>query len=104
MSLDEQTERLRRLSPQLAGLGYKVKFVLADEGVIFVDGTVLPPVVSPVAGNDEQDADCTIRIAPDNFEKLLAGELNPTLAYTLGKLKIDGSVGVALKLASLLEG
>ena len=37
------------------------------------------------------------------MEKLMAGTLNPTLAYSLGKLKVDGSLGVALKLASMME-
>jgi len=33
----------------------------------------------------------------------MAGALNPMLAYTLGKLKVDGSMGVAMKVAALLE-
>ncbi len=35
--------------------------------------------------------------------KLIDGELNAMMAYTLGKLKIDGSMGVAMKVAALLE-
>jgi putative sterol carrier protein len=34
---------------------------------------------------------------------LIDGELNAMMAYTLGKLKIDGSMGVAMKVAALLE-
>ncbi len=49
------------------------------------------------------DADCTIRISAENLAKLIDGELNPMMAYTLGKLKIDGSMGVAMKVAALLE-
>jgi putative sterol carrier protein len=99
MDLEALTDRVRQAAPQLAGLGYKVKFALEDGGLILVDGTAMPPAVS----NEEGEADTTIRITPANLEKLLDGALNPTLAYTLGKLKIDGSVGVALKLASMLE-
>jgi len=39
----------------------------------------------------------------ENMLKLLDGQLNPTIAYTLGKLKVQGSMGLALKLSSLLE-
>ena len=35
--------------------------------------------------------------------KLIAGRLSPMLAFTLGKLKVEGSKGVAMKLASLLD-
>ena len=47
-------------------------------------------------------ADTTIRISEDNLEKLLTGALDPTLAYMTGKLKVEGSLGVAMKLTSLL--
>jgi putative sterol carrier protein len=36
--------------------------------------------------------------------QLIDGRLSPTLAYTLGQIKVEGSLGVAMKLASLLEG
>ena len=38
-----------------------------------------------------------------NFDKMLDGVLNPTLAFATGKLKVQGSMGSALKLAALLE-
>ena len=39
----------------------------------------------------------------DNAAKLLDGTLNPMLAYSMGKLKIDGSMGLAMKVAALLD-
>lgn len=99
MSLETLTDQVKGQAFQLASLGYKVKFEVEDEGVILVDGTVNPVVVS----NDDDDADCTIALSPNNLEKLIAGDLSPTLAYTLGQIKVDGSLGVAMKLASLLE-
>jgi putative sterol carrier protein len=100
MSLDSLTDQVRRFAPQLTGLGYKVKFDVADAGAILVDGTTTPPAV----GNDDGDADCTISLSAANLEKLLTGQLNPTLAYTLGHIKVDGSLGVAMKLASMMDG
>ncbi len=82
-----------------AGLGAKVAFDLGAEGAIAIDATGSPAVMS-----DEPDgADCTIRISADDMAKLIDGELNPMMAYTLGKLKIEGSMGIAMKVAALLE-
>jgi putative sterol carrier protein len=99
MSLDDATAKIEAHLPQLATLGYKVKFALEDEGVILVDATQTPATVS----NQDGETDCTIRLTEDRLEKLIDGRLSPTLAYTLGQIKVDGSLGVAMKLASLLE-
>lgn len=100
MSLDHLTEKVEAQSLQLASLGYKVKFDVEDEGVIVIDGTANPVTVD----NKDSDADCTIALSADKLEKLISGDLSPTLAYTLGQIKVDGSLGVAMKLASLLDG
>jgi len=100
MSLDTATDQIRAQLPQLAALGYKVKFAIDDEGVILVDATQTPPTLS----NDDGEADCTIRLSEDRLAQLIDGRLSPTLAYTLGQIKVEGSLGVAMKLASLLEG
>ena len=100
MSVESVAEEIRRDPMRFAGLGYKIKFVFDEGGVFLLDGTVTPPVLT----EDDAEADCTLRLSQDNMEKLIADTLNPTLAYSLGKLKIDGSLGVALKLASMMEG
>ncbi|MGI9449677.1 MAG: SCP2 sterol-binding domain-containing protein [Geminicoccaceae bacterium] len=99
MSLDSLTDQVKSQALQLASLGYRVKFDVEDEGAILIDGTVNPVLVS----NDDEEADCTISLNEGNLEKLITGDLSPTLAYTLGQIKVDGSLGVAMKLASLLE-
>jgi putative sterol carrier protein len=53
--------------------------------------------------NEDAEADCTIRLSEDRLAQLIDGRLSPTLAYTLGQIKVEGSLGVAMKLASLLE-
>ena len=47
------------------------------------------------------DADCTITSSEENFERIVAGELNPTSAYMTGKLKVKGDMGAAMKLQKL---
>ena len=36
-------------------------------------------------------------------EKLMRGKLSPMLAFSTGRLRVEGSKGVALKLGSLLD-
>ena len=98
MSIETLTEDIRKRAGQSPKLGYRLKFVLAEGGVILWNGTQVPPVV----GNDDADADTTIRVTSDDLQKLMAGGLDPTLAYMTGKLKVEGSLGVAMKLVSML--
>lgn len=100
MSMETIAGEIRGHLTQLAGLGYKVKFAFDEGGVLMLDGTATPPTLS----DEDGEADCTIGISEENAVKLMNGELNPMLAYTMGKLRIDGSVGVALKMASMIEG
>ena len=44
-----------------------------------------------------------LRLTGENLARLMAGKLSPMLAFSTGKLRVDGSKGVALKLASLLD-
>jgi putative sterol carrier protein len=99
MSLDQITEEFDTHLPQLASLGYKVKFEIDGEGVVLIDATGNHPTLS----REDGEADCTIRLSEDRLRQLIDGRLSPTLAYTLGQIKVDGSLGVAMKLASLLE-
>lgn len=71
------------------------KFVVGDEGSIMIDSD------GARAGDD--DADVTLTADADVFQSILEGETNPTAAFMTGKLKIDGDMGLAMKLASTLS-
>lgn len=47
------------------------------------------------------DADVTISTSQETFERIIAGDQNPTSAYMTGKLKIKGDMGAAMKLQKL---
>ncbi|MGE5691478.1 MAG: SCP2 sterol-binding domain-containing protein [Pseudomonadota bacterium] len=47
------------------------------------------------------EAETTISASSETFEKIVAGEQNPTTAYMTGKLKIKGDMGAAMKLQKL---
>ena len=70
------------------------KFVIGDEGSVMIDSD------GARAGND--DADVTLTAEADVFQSILEGDTNPTAAFMTGKLKVDGDMGMAMKLASTL--
>ncbi len=95
-NLKKQIEEKLKFAPPL---GVKFKFNLGDTGTLLVDGTQNPAVVS----EEDADADTTFICTPDVMQGLLSGSQDPTMAFMTGKLKVQGSMGNALKLASLLE-
>lgn len=99
--VDELFRDLRNRATDFRSLNARVKFVLGGPGdVILVDARTSPVSVERADG----DVDCAIRLTPENLKKLMNGKMDPILAFTLGKLKVDGSKGLAMKLAALLEG
>ena len=48
-------------------------------------------------------ADVTITMEDDDLVSLMKGELNGMTAFMTGKLKIEGDMGVAMKLQSILN-
>jgi putative sterol carrier protein len=84
------------LATRLEGqdLGGSIKFLIEDKGALRAhDGGVTI---------DDGDADCTIAADSDTFQEMLAGDLDPTAAFMSGRLRIDGDMGLAMRLASLL--
>ncbi|HXR11880.1 MAG TPA: SCP2 sterol-binding domain-containing protein [Gaiellaceae bacterium] len=57
--------------------------------------------VSVSDGEGGGDTDVTISTSQETFEKIVAGEQNPTSAYMTGKLKVKGDMGAAMKLQKL---
>ncbi len=87
-----------RVSPdRIEGMNNTYVFDIEGAGawtVAIADGTI---EVTEGVG----DADCTFSASEENFEKIIAGEQNPTTAYMTGKLKIKGDMGAAMKLQKL---
>jgi putative sterol carrier protein len=96
-------EGMRSRADALRSLGYRVRFDLSDtEECILLDATGggTPRVE---AATPEDEADTVLRLSAADAEKLMRGKLSPTLAFSTGRLRVEGSKGVALKLASLLD-
>jgi putative sterol carrier protein len=95
--------RMRTRADALRSLGYRVRFDLTDtEESILLDATGggAPSIESATA---EDEADTVLRLSAADAEKLVNGKLSPMLAFSTGRLKVDGSKGVAMKLAGLLD-
>lgn len=99
MTVDELEKEMRANAMRFAGLGAVVKFDFAQDGALYVDGTKAPPTVS------QQGADprTTIQMTLDNFVKMNQGQLSPMMAFSTGKLKIQGDMGLAMKLSNMLD-
>jgi len=89
-------EMATKISENLTGKSFdgSLKFDCGEDGVIVLaDGA---------ASTDDREADCTIKITQDNLVKLLTGKLNPMTGVMMGKLKVSGDMGVAMKLGKLI--
>jgi len=76
------------------GIDGSVKFVIEDEGAVRIDESG--------ASVDDSEADCTMTASAETFQGILNGEIDPTGAFMAGRLKVDGDMGLAMKLGSLL--
>ncbi len=87
-----------RVDPsRIAGMNNTYVFDIEGAGawtVAIADG-----VINVIEGAGE--GDCTFSASEESFQKIVAGEQNPTTAYMTGKLKIKGDMGAAMKLQKL---
>ena len=82
-----------------AGMNNSYLFDIEGEGQWLVN--VVDGKISVAEGGG--DADATITTSGETFDKIVAGEQNPTTAYMTGKLKIKGDMGAAMKLQKLFS-
>jgi putative sterol carrier protein len=97
MTLNAFTDQVRAAAQNAPNLGKTLKIQL-DEGPVFIDLTADEAQVS----NEDKEADTTVTTTIDTLDKLRNGDLNPMMAVMSGKVKIQGDMGLALKLQSLL--
>jgi putative sterol carrier protein len=76
------------------GFDRSVKFDTGSDGVVVIkNGEV---------STTDSDVDCTIKLSLEDFESLVAGDLNPTMAFMTGKIKVEGDMSVAMALSQLI--
>lgn len=98
MTLQELTDKMKAGAGSKSAFGNTVKFA-TPEGCIYIDGKSSPVAV----GNDDKPADCTIKMSLGDLVDMVGGKLDGMTAFMTGKLKIEGDMGVAMKLQSILR-
>lgn len=93
---DVVTEAVTALNAKMDGAGFDgtAKFIITGEGAVMID--------ADGARADDTDADVTLTASADTFQAIMNGDQNPTAAFMTGKLSVDGDMGLAMKLASVL--
>ncbi|MGB1235159.1 MAG: SCP2 sterol-binding domain-containing protein [Planktomarina sp.] len=94
---DILNQAVEALNDKMAGSGFSgtAKFAIEDEGAIVIDDTG--------ARISDEDADVTLSASADVFQGIMDGSQNPTTAFMTGKLSVDGDMGKAMSLASVLS-
>lgn len=89
-------EIVAELNSKLAENGFdgSAKFTIEDEGSVVLSGSA--------AEISDDDADVTLSTDADTVRAILAKDIDPTSAFMSGKLTIDGDMGMAMQLASVL--
>lgn len=100
MTLDEITAKLKSKFQYAKSFGHTVLFDFGDDGQLLVDATQSPPEFTVGEG----EAEVTLAANIDVFDRILEGTQDPNMAFMMGKLKVRGSMGLALKLNGILEG
>lgn len=81
-------------------LAVQVNLTGENGGVFYVEVKDGKVNAEPYEYNDRS---CAITMTPENFMKFLGGKLDPVLAFTTGKLKVEGDVGKALEFSKLIK-
>ena len=98
MDIDSCTQHLATQVAAGGAFGSTLKFDCGEAGSVFIDGR------EDSLGVDRRvdAADCTVTISLDSLAALLKGELNPMAGFMAGKLRVDGDMGVAMKLLNFV--
>ena len=98
MDLQACTDAIRQKVGTDSGLAATLKFDCGGDGRIYIDGQACPNAVT----NDDRPADCTVAITLADLAALIRGELQPAIGFMMGKLKVSGDMGVAMRLQRVI--
>ena len=94
--------QLKESGGPLDGLNALYQFNLTgDDGGNWV--IELSDDLRAVREGEDENAQCVINMTSVDFMAMIAGSLNPQMAFMTGKLRVKGDMGLALKLQSILR-
>ncbi|HEY0276516.1 MAG TPA: SCP2 sterol-binding domain-containing protein [Paenirhodobacter sp.] len=91
--IEKAVEALAKRLPN--GFSPVAKFVIEGEGTIIADADGVRAGDAP--------AEVTISADLDTFRGVFEGRTNPTAAFMMGRLKVDGPMALAIKLGAALS-
>ena len=99
MTFDELLTKVRKIADgaDVSGIDFlavQVNITGKNEGVFYVEVKDGKVNVEPYEYNDRN---CAVTMNMTNFNKLIDGKLDPVLAFTTRKLKVDGDTGLKLE-------
>lgn len=68
-----------------------------------IDGVGSIVIVGGEVKHSDEDTDCTLQGSLDTFMDIFNGDTSSTSAFMSGKLKIEGSMGVAMQYNAVLS-
>lgn len=97
---EELPAALQRNADDAKSIGAKYQMNVTGEGEWFIDVSATGPSCQPGTG----EADCTITIAAEDFQKLIENpQANGMQLFFAGKLKVAGNQMLAMKLQKLFS-
>ncbi|MBO4776257.1 MAG: SCP2 sterol-binding domain-containing protein [Lachnospiraceae bacterium] len=105
MKFDELVTKVRGLASKVDVsnqdfLAVQINITGKESGVFYVEVKDHKISVEPY---DYHDRNCAITMSLTDFNKLIDGKLDPVLAFTTGKLKVEGDMGKALEFSKILK-
>jgi putative sterol carrier protein len=97
----QMRDRVMANSAKVATLKASYQFNLTGEGggtfhAVFDNGSV------DVGEGTVENPGCTVTMSAPDFLLMVQGKLNPMAAFMGGKLKIQGDMGLAMRLQSII--
>lgn len=96
MTKSELLAKMQESGAWLPGKTVKIDFG-GDDGVVLLDG------VNSLVSDADTAADTTIKVSWDDWQALATGALDGMTAFMTGKLKVEGDMGNAMQLQSVLS-
>lgn len=98
MTLDEIKAKFAEKIAKRPDIKTQIKFDLGDDGMIYVDTTQTPAEIS----EEDKEAEATLVLSKSALEDIIQKKQDPKMMFMMGKLKVKGSMGVVMKIASIL--